>query len=153
MADQFDKATILNKLKAKVQAKGFDLNPDKSKMSNNVPTILDMLDIIAESVADLVFVDQNKDGTITAKEVKIGPDGLQQPHAYKNAKIKFDATTDPKFFAWMEALHAVIRGVYPEPGSGAPDTFARALKVLLSKKPKSLTGKIIEGSKKVKVTT
>jgi len=153
MPDQFDKSTILNKLKAKVQAKGFDLNPDKSKMAKGVPTILDMLDIIAESMADLIYSEQNKNGTFAASEMKIGPTGLQQPQAYKEATIKCDFTTDPKFFTWMETLHSLLRGVYPESGYGAPNTFAMALKTLLAQKPSSLTGKITKGSSKVKVTT
>lgn len=153
MADQFDKSTILNKLKAKVQAKGFNLNVDKGDLAKGTATILDLLDIIAETVADVFFTDQAKDGTIKANDVKLGPDGLQQPHSYKEAKVKYDATTDPKFFAWMEAFHAILQGVYPEPGYGSPNVFLTALKTLLAQKPSSLTGKIIEGSKKVKVTT
>jgi len=150
--DQFSKRVILDKLKAKVQAKGFELDPDKSKMAKDVVTILDMLNIIAESIADLM-VEQDKTGTITAKDIKLGPSGLQQPGAYKEAKIKFDTTTDPKFFGWLEAFHAVLRGVYPEPGYGSPNKFNIALKTLLARKPSSVTGKITEGSKKVKVTT
>jgi len=153
MADQFAKQTVLNKLKAKVQAKGFNLNPDKGDMAKGVTTILDLLDIIAETVADVFYTDQQKAGTIKASNLKIGPAGLQQPHAYKEAKVKFDATTDPKFFAWMETFHAILQGIYPEPGWGAPNVFGSAMKTLLSSKPSSLTGKIIEGSSKVKVTT
>jgi hypothetical protein len=152
MADQFAKATILNKLKAKVQAKGFNLNPDKSDMAKNVPVLLDILDIIAETVADVFYTDQDKDGTVKANTFKLGPDGAQQPHAYKEAKVKFDSVTDPKFFTWMETFHSLLQGVYPEAGYGAPNTFGSTLKTLLSQKPTSLTGKIIEGSKKVKVT-
>jgi hypothetical protein len=152
MADQFSKQVILDKLKAKVRAKGFELEPDRSKMAKGVVTILDMLDIIAESLADQL-ADESKSGTLKAKEIKLGPTGLQQPGAFKEAEIKFDNTTDPKFFNWMEQLHAIIRGSYPEPGYGSPNKFANALKRLLAQKPSSLTGKITVGSKSVKVTT
>lgn len=153
MGDQFDKSTILNKLKAKVSAKGFDLNVDKGDLAKGTATILDLLDIIAETMADILFTDQQKDGTIKASDIKIGPDGLQQPHAYKEATVKYDATTDPKFFTWLESLHAILQGVYPEPGYGSPNVFLTALKTLLAQKPSSLTGKITQGSGKVKVTT
>jgi hypothetical protein len=153
MPDQFDKDSFLNKFKQKAQAKGFELKPDKSKMAKDVPTLLDLLDAIAEALDEIIVKDQDKPGTIKAKSLKIGPSGQQQPAAYKEAKVKSDATTDRKFWSWMEAFHAKLRGVYPEPGKGAPNVFANSMKSLLAKKPKSITGKIIEGSKKVKVTT
>jgi len=151
MGDQFSKQTILNKLKAKVQAKGFNLNPE-GEMAKGTTTILDFLDIIAETIADVFYTDQQETGTIKANSLKIGPGGLQQPHAYKEAKIKFDTTTDPKFFVWLESFHSILQGIYPEAGYGAPNAFGIAMKTLLSLKPSSLTGKIIEGSSKVKVT-
>jgi len=153
MPDQFGKDTFLTKFKQKATAKGFDLNPDKSEMSKNVPVLLDLLEAIAEALDEIIFKDQDKPGTIKAKTLKIGPAGLRQPAAYKEAKVKSDFVTDPKFWTWMESFHGVLQGVYPEPGNGSPDVFATALKVLLSQKPSSITGKIIEGSKKVKVTT
>ena len=153
MPDQFSKDTFLTKFKDKAAAKGFELNPDKDEMSKNVPVLLDLLEAIAEALDEIIFKDQDKTGTIKAKTLKIGPAGLQQPAAYKEAKVKSDFVTDAKFWTWMESFHSVLQGVYPEPGRGAPDVFATAMKVLLSQKPSSITGKIIEGSKKVKVTT
>jgi len=153
MPDQYDKSSFFNKFKQKAQAKGFELNPDKGKMSKNVPTLLDLLEAIAEALDEIIIKDQDKPGTIKAKNLKLGPTGLQQPAAYKEAKIKSDFTTDPKFWTWMESLHSILQGVYPEPGNGSPDVFATAMKILLSQKPSSLTGKITEGSSKVKVTT
>jgi hypothetical protein len=151
--DQFSKETFLSKFKQKATAKGFNLNPDKSEMSKNVPVMLDLLDAIAEGLDEIFFKDQDKSGTIKAKTLKIGPAGLQQPAAYKEAKVKSDFVTDPKFWTWMGSFHSVLQGIYPEPGNGAPDVFATAMKVLLSQKPSSITGKIIEGSKKIKITT
>lgn len=153
MADQFSKATILNKLKEKVSAKGFNLEPAKDDMAKGVPVLLDFLDLLAETISDVFYSDQDKAGTIKANKVKLGPAGLQMPSSYKEASIKYDITTDPKFFAWMETFHSILQGVYPEPGQGAPNVFNTALKVLLSQKPTSLTGKITEGSGTVKVTT
>lgn len=151
--DQFDKNTFLNKFKEKATARGFELNPDKGEMSKGVPTLLDLLEGIAEAMDDIIVNDQDKAGTIKAKSLKIGPSGLQQPAAYKEAKVKSDIVTDPQFWAWMETFHTILQGVYPEPGFGSPDVFATAMKVLLSQKPSSITGKIIEGSGSVKVTT
>jgi len=151
--DQFDKSSFLNKFKQKARAKGFELNPDKDKMAKNCPTILDLLDAIAEALDEIIVQDQDKPGTIRTKNLKLGPSGLQQPAAFKEAKVKSDYTTDPKFWTWMESFHAILRGVYPEPGNGSPDVFASAMKSLLAQKPSSITGKIIEGSSKVKITT
>jgi hypothetical protein len=152
MADQFAKQTILNKLKTKAQAKGFNLKPDTSKMSKNVPLLEDLLDLIAEALAEVLYQDQNLPGTIKANSLKIGPGGLQMPMAYKTGTIKCDATTDPKFFAWIETFHSILQGAYPEPGNGSPDIFATVMKALLPLKPTSLTGKITNGSGSVKVT-
>jgi len=153
MAGEYDKATILAKLKEKVQAKGFDLNPDSSKMSKVSKSILDMLDVIADSMSVILSQEQIRTATLKANSLKIGPSGLQQPIATKTGTVKFDMTTDPKFFTWMETLHGILQGVYPEPGYGSPSTFAMALKTLLATKPTSLTGKITTGSGSVKVTT
>lgn len=153
MADQFDKKTFLDKFKQKSRVKGFELNPDKSKLPKNFPTTLDLLEIVAETLAEVLYQDQNLSGTLKAKDFKIGPSGLQQPVAYKTATVKADATTDPKFFTWMETFHSVLQGVYPEPGNGSPNVFATALKSLLASKPTSITAKITQGSGKIKVTT
>ncbi len=152
MADQFSKQTILNKLKEKVSAKGFNLEPSKDDMSKGMPVLLDFLDLLAETISDVFYIDQSKSGTIKADKIKLGPDGLQQPGAFKESEIKYNITTDPAFFTWIETFHGILQGVYPEAGYGAPNTFNTALKTLLSQKPSSLTGKITEGSKKVKVT-
>lgn len=153
MPDQFDKRTIFNKLKSKVQAKGFNLNVNRSDLPKGTATIEDLLEIIAESLSEALSQDQVKTGTIKAKDLKLGPTGLQLPMAYKNAKVKYDITTDPKFFAWLEAFHSLLQAVYPEAGYGAPNVFGTALKTLLALKPSSLTGRITEGSGKVKTTT
>jgi hypothetical protein len=153
MPDNFDKSSFLNRFKQKARAKGFELEPDRSKMAKNIPTLLDLLDAIAEALDELIMKDEDKPGTVKAKNLKIGPSGLQQPAAYKEAAVRSDFATDPRFWTWMESLHAIIRGVYPEPGNGSPDVFATAMKVLLAQKPSSITGKIIEGSETVKITT
>ena len=150
MADQFSKTTILDKLKQKCVAKGFELNP--KELPKGCPSLIDTLNLFAEAIAEVIQQEQSLSGTIKAKDLKIGPSGMQQPAAYKTAKIKFDATTDPKFFTWMETLHSLIQIPWPQP-NGAPDTFATGLRALLAQKPTSLTGKIIDGSKKIKVTT
>jgi hypothetical protein len=153
MPDQFSKSTILTKFKQKAISKGFNLTPDTSEMSKGVPLLVDLLEIIAETIEEIIVTDQSLPGTIKASSLKIGPTGLQQPVAYKEATIKSDIVTDPKFWAWMEAFHAVLQGAYPEPGYGSPNVFATALKLLLSQKPSSITGKITKGSGSVKVTT
>lgn len=152
MADQFDARTILDKFQQKMSAAGFELNPNRNEMARDVVTIDDALEILAESLADLFSVDEDLTATIKAANVKIGPTGAQKPAAYKDGLVKADATTDPQFFAWMEALHTVIQGTYPEPGKGSPNVFATALKSILSLKPTSITAKIIDGSSSVKIS-
>lgn len=153
MADQFSKKTILDKLRQKCTSKGFQLTPGPGDLPKNFPSLADTLELLAEAIAEVLNIDQNLSATLKAKDLKIGPSGLQQPAAYKTAEVKFDATTDPKFFTWIETFHSVLQGVYPEPGWGSPDVFATALKSLLASKPTSLTGKISKGSGKIKVTT
>ena len=153
MADQFAKKTFFDKFKNKARTKGFNLNIDKSKVPQNFPSTLDLLEIVAETLEEVLHKDQSLSGTIKAKDLKIGPSGMQQPVAYKTAKVKADATTDPKFFTWMETFHSLIQVPYPEPGFGAPNVFATALRALSAQKPTSITAKIIDGSKKVKITT
>lgn len=152
MADQFDKKTILSKMQEKASAKGFELNPDRGDMSKDVVTLDDLLDAMAESLAEIISKDQDLTGTIRASSIKLGPAGEQKPVAYKDGLVKADATTDPSFFSWIEALHSVIQGSYPEPGNGSPNVFATALKTILSLKPTSITAKIVDGSSKVKIT-
>lgn len=153
MADQFDKSTIFAKFKEKAQAKGFNLSPDKSKMTKNVPVIQDLLEAIAEALAEILYKDESLPGTLKASSFKIGPSGLQKAVAYKDASVKADITTDSSFFTWMETLHSLLQAVYPEPGNGSPDVFAMTLKTLVGMKPSSLTAKITAGSGSVKVTT
>ena len=153
MADQFSKKTILDKLRQKCRVKGFQLTAGPGDVPKNFPTLEDTLELLAEAIAEVLNIDQNLSATLKAKDFKIGPAGLQQPAAYKTAEVKFDATTDPKFFTWIEALHSVLQGVYPEPGYGSPDVFATALKSLLPLKPTNLNGRINKGSGKIKVTT
>jgi hypothetical protein len=152
MADQYSKSTIFGKFKEKAKAKGFDLSPDRSKMSKVCPTNQDLLEAIAEAMTDILN-NGNLPGTLKASSLKIGPSGLQQPVAYKTATVKADIVSDSKFFTWMETLHGLLQAVYPEPGFGSPDTFAMALKTLLGMKPTSITAKITQGSGSVKVTT
>lgn len=152
MADQFDKETILAKFREKAQAKGFELHRDKSKMSNGYPAIEDLLDAVAEALAD-IFHNEDEPGVLKAQNFKIGPSGIQKPAAYKDGAVKADIVSDPAFFTWIETFHGLLQGVYPEPGNGAPDVFAMALKSLLAQKPTSITAKIIDGTDKVKVTT
>lgn len=152
MADQFDANTIKEKLREKVAAIGFELNPDRSEMSRDVVTIDDMLDILGEALGDILYNDEDLTATIRASNIKLGPAGEQRNAGYKDALVKFDATTDPQFFTWVEALHTIIQGSYTEPGNGSPDVFAIAMKALLSNKPSSITGKIIQFSSTVKVT-
>lgn len=152
MADKFSKQEILNILKEKVSAKGFAINVDKNELSAGASTILDMLEVIAESLSEIFYADETLTGTIRAKSLKFGPMGLQLPMSYKGAEVEYSAVTDPKFFIWLEALHTLLKAAYPEPGYGAPDVFATAMKSLLALKPKSITGKIKDGSNSVKIT-
>jgi hypothetical protein len=149
---QYDKNYILDKLKTKAQSKGFDINPDKSKMSKNVSTLLDMLDLFAETISEVLSQEEINPGTIKTSSLKIGPTGIQVPAAAKDMTVKFDITTDPTFFSWIEMFHGLLQAVYPLPGYGAPNTFAIALQSLLSMKPTSLTGKVVEGSGSVKIS-
>jgi hypothetical protein len=152
MADRFSKNNILAILREKVQAKGFNLNPDKSKMSKVAVTIADLLDVLASSLSEILSQEEIRNATIKASSLKLGPSGLQNAIATKDMAVKFDITTDPQFFTWIETLHGILQAVYPEAGYGAPNTFAMALKTLIGAKPSSLTGKINEGSGSVKVT-
>jgi len=147
----FDKSTILAKLREKASAKGFNLNPDRGQMSKGVPTIVELLDSAAEAISDILH-EQSTTGTMVANNFRIGPAGLQKPVAYKDGIVRSDATTDPKFWSWMEAFHAFLVSVYPEPGNGSPDVFNNTLKGLISQKPTSLTAKIITGSGSVRIS-
>lgn len=153
MPDQFDKRTILTKLQEKFQAKGFILEPDRSKLPAGTPTMGDMLDAMAEALAEIISTDELSKGTIKASEIKLGPSGLQQPAAFKTSDIKSDITSDPKFWAWMEIFKGLLQASYPEPGMGAPNVFATALKALLAAWPSEMKGKVVSGSATVKVTT
>src|SRR5271157_5910991 len=98
MADQFDKATVLAKLREKASAKGFNLSPDRGQMSKGVPTIVELLDSAAEAISDILH-EQSTTGTMVANNFRIGPAGLQKPVAYKDGIVRSDATTDPKFWS------------------------------------------------------
>lgn len=159
MAGQYSKATIFAILQQKVAAKGFILPVQKGEgkgIANTTPTLVDMLEALAEAL-EAQLSKGSLPADLVANSFKIGPTGLQQDVATKatpgQTNVVFDITTDPKFFTWIETLHGILQGSYPEAGYGAPSTFALALKTLLSSKPTSLTGKITEGSSKVKVTT
>ena len=153
MPDQFSKGTILTKLQEKVSAKGFILEPDRSKLPDGTPTMGDLLEAIAEAFAELISTDEAVKGTIKASEIKLGPSGLQQPAAFKTSDIKSDITSDPKFWAWMQTFKGMLQASYPEPGLGAPNVFATALKALLATWPSEMKGKVTSGSGTVKVTT
>lgn len=153
MSDQFGKSTFTTKFKQKAVAKGFNMSVDKSELPPNTPVIQDLLEAIAEALDEIFVKDETLAGTIKAKSLKLGPTGLQQDVAYKGATVKSDASTDPKFWTWMETFHSLLKISYPEPGSGTPNVFAIALKALLAFKPKSLSAKITDGSSSVKVTT
>jgi len=148
----YDKNNIFAVLQDKVSAKGFNLDPDKSKMAKNTPTTKDLLEAIAETLSEILSQDQSKEAVLEGSSFKIGPSGLQNPVSYKGATIKADMSTDPAFFTWFETLTGLLQAVYPEPGLGSPSVFATALKVLIGLKPTSLTGKITDGSGSVKVT-
>lgn len=158
MPSQYSKSSIENAIKARVAAKGFNLNVKKGEgkgIASTTPTISDLISVIADSLST-VLTEEEGSAELVAKDFKIGPPGLQQPVATKappgETNVVFDMTTDPNFFTWLETLHSLLQSSYPEPGYGAPDVFATALKSLLSLKPSSLKGKITSGSSKVKVT-
>lgn len=153
MPDQFDENSFTTKFKQKAAAKGFNMSVDRSELPPNTPVIQDLLEAIAEALDEIFIKDESLAGTIKAKSLKLGPTGLQQDVAYKGATVKSDASTDPKFWTWMETLHSLLKVPYPEPGNGAPNVFAIALKALLALKPKNLSAKITDGSSSVKVTT
>jgi hypothetical protein len=150
--DQFSKSNIFDKLKNKAKLKGFELAPDKSKMSKNVPTVQDLMEIVAEAISEILSQDETSSATLKAQSFKIGPTGLQKPVAYKDATVKADITTDSSFFTWIESFHSLLQVPYPEPGLGAPSVFAIALKTLIAMKPTSITAKITDGSGSVQIT-
>jgi hypothetical protein len=155
MANLYDKDTIFTKLKEKVSGKGFVLDPDKGKMSKETRYMQDLLEGIAEAISEILTGTGDKVAVLNGSEFKIGPSGMQNPAAYKDGTVKSDTTTDPAFFAFIEALYAVLQTpVIPEVGNGAPSSFHTAMKAaLLAVKPSSITSKIIDGSSKVKITT
>jgi hypothetical protein len=158
MAKQYDKDTILNALKLRVAQKGFKLNVKKGDgegIHSTTPTTIDLLEGIAEATSDILTKGTNS-AEIIANDFSIGSPGIQQDVATvafgAETNVVFDMTTDPQFFTWIETFHSLLNAVYPEPGSGAPDVFATALKSLVGLKPTALNGKITKGSSKVKVT-
>jgi len=151
MGQSFGNNNINSTLTDKVYADAFNVSPERDKMSKNVPTLVELVSVISEALSDLIGAG-NLTATIGTTGINIGPIGLQKPMSYKDATVTFDATTDPTFWSWMESFHALLQGVYPEPGDGSPNVFATALKALISQKPTSLTGKITTGSQNVKVT-
>jgi hypothetical protein len=155
MPDQFDKRTILAKLEEKVAAKGFILEPDRDQMPDGTPTMGDLLDAIAEGIAEIISTDEDIKGTIKASELRIGPSGTQKDVAFKDSDTKADIITDSTFFAWLEAFKSVLQsGTIPEAGLGAPSAFHTAMKAaLLPTWPSEIKGKIILGSKVIKVST
>ncbi len=152
MAQAYDKSNIDSILTQHSSSNKFNTSPDRSKLSKNVPTLVELVSVVAETFSELLSQEQIRTATINTQGIKIGPSGQQKPSAYKDGTVTFDATTDPKFFAWVEAFHAFLDGVYPEPGSGSPNVFATAWKGLVGQKPTSLTGKIVSGSQNVKIT-
>lgn len=148
----FSKEAILAVFAKKATAIGFNMNPDKSKMAQGVMTTADLMDIVSTSISELLSQEELRTATIRTTGIKIGPTGIQKPITNKDAQVKFDITTDPNFFAWLETFHGLLQAVYPEPGYGSPNVFATALKSLIAQKPTSLTGKIVEGTDKVKIT-
>jgi hypothetical protein len=158
MPGQYSKSTIQNAIKARVLAKGFNLNVQKGEgkgISNTTPTISDIIDVVSDSLSTILS-QGTFSANLVAKDFAIGPPGLQQPVATKaipgQNNVVFDMTTDPTFFTWIETLHSLLQASYPEPGYGAPDVFATALKSLLSLKPTSINGKITSGSSTIKVS-
>lgn len=158
MPGQYSKTTIENAIRARVLAKGFNLNVQKGEgkgIANTTPTISDMISVIADSLST-ILTQGTQSAKLVAKDFAIGPPGLQQPVATQaipgQNNVVFDMTTDPAFFTWIETMHSLLQASYPEPGYGAPDVFATALKSLLSLKPSSLNGKITSGSSTIKVT-
>jgi hypothetical protein len=120
-------------------------------MSQGVPTIVEILDSLAGAISDMLH-DQSTTATMVAQNFKIGPQSLQKPAAYKDGTVYSDASTDPTFWAWMEAFHSYLQAIYLEPGNGSPDVFATALKALIAQKPSSLTAKIISGSSSINIS-
>lgn len=159
MGKQYDKNTFVAEFQQKVSAKGFVWKVQKGEgkgIANTTPTMLDLMEAIAEALSDILGAG-NLPADLVAASFKIGPSGLQQPVATKAppgaTNVKADITTDPKFFTWVETLHSLLQASYPEPGNGAPNVFATALKTLISLKPTEIKAKITDGSSKVKVTT
>jgi hypothetical protein len=151
MAQSFSKDNIDSTLTNKVSADAFNTSPERDKMSKRVPTLVELVSVIAEALSELIGAG-NLTATIGTTGIKIGPRGQQKPISYKDAIVTFDATTDPKFWSWLEAFHAFLQSIYPESGSGSPNVFATTLKSLIAQKPTSLTGKISTGSQDVKIS-
>lgn len=154
MADKFSKSFIKSKLKAKATAAGFNIAPDSSSLPPGTPTMETLLGIIAETIEEVLKSDESLSATLTGSSVKIGPTGIQKDASYNGCKITIDKTTDPQFFAWLEAFTAILKvPMIPEAGMGGPSSFHAAMKALIGLKPTKVTGKISQGSTKVKVTT
>jgi hypothetical protein len=151
MAQSFDTNNIDSLLTNHVSSDAFNVSPARDKMSQGVPTVVELVSLVSEALSELLE-QGTLPATIVTQGLQIGPQGLQKPISYEDATVTFDATTDPKFWAWMEAFHNFIDVVYLEPGNGSPNVFATAWKALIAQKPTSLTGKIVVGSQNVKIS-
>lgn len=151
MAQSFDADNINSKLTNHVSSSGFNTSPDRDKISQSVPTIVELVSVVAEAMSDLLERGALP-ATIVTQGLQVGPISLQKPMSYKDATVVFDATTDPIFWAWQEAFHSFLDAVYPEPGYGSPNVFATALKALIAQWPTSLTGKITVGTQNLKIS-
>lgn len=151
MAQSFDTDNINSLLTNHVSGDAFNVAPDRSKMSQGVPTIVELVSLVSEALSELLE-QGTLPATIVTQGLQIGPQSLQKPMSYKDATVIFDATTDPKFWTWIETFHNFLDLIYPEPGYGAPNQFATAWKALISQKPTSLTGKIVVGTQNVKIS-
>jgi hypothetical protein len=155
MANLYDKDTIFTKLKDKISGKGFVLDPDKGKMAKETRYMVDLLEGIAEAMSDILTGMGDKVAVLNGSEFKIGPSGQQNAAAFKDGQVKSDITTDPDFWAFVEAFYTVLNTpTIPEPGNGSPSMFHTMMKAsMMSVKPSKIKSKIVEGSSKIKITT
>lgn len=154
MAKMYDKDTIFNKLKDEADKKGFNINPDRKNMGNGTPTMVELLEVIAIVINDILSKDASKPAEIKATEVKLDAGGLLKGVARKEDEITIDITTDPNFMTFIEAFYSAIQAssAIPQP-PGAPNTLAVAFNAALAAvKPTKLKGKITTASDKVKTS-
>jgi hypothetical protein len=153
MAKIFDKDVIFGKLKDEAEKKGFNMNPDIDKLPAGTPTVVDILEVVAIVINDLMSVDNSKNAEIKAPEIKLNSGGVLKGAARKDDEITVDITTDSNLIAFFEAFYKALEFPVLEPGNGSPSVFQAALGLALKAfKPTKIKGKITTASDKIKIS-